>query len=143
MPRGMLRGLEHQMAIRLLLVLTLFGCSGGAAEAGPAADPTDDATSSEPDDHDAVELVGQLHGPLAIAEVCGYCGTGFELVVDGERHDFTAVGQVREAAAGCMDAGREIRVVGRFLEGPGSCGEGRCRYFAAERIETDCRAGGD
>jgi hypothetical protein len=121
------------MRLPLFLALFLLGCSSGSS----AARPTEGVHPPESDQRDTVELVGQLQ-VVQIAEVCGWCGTGLELVARGQKHDLVAGGDLSDAAMRCADTGRDVRVVGRFVEGSGSCDEGRCRYFAAERIETEC-----
>jgi hypothetical protein len=149
-------------AARLFFVVLLVGCSGASSETAtddpvsdPDPDPVDTTGGDErpsggggssdiviadpPQEEPRQTVQGMIRGPYAVTEACGGCGTGMKIVTgDGYEHDFLHAEELGEAVRRCMAVGAWVEIVGRFVVGPGSCGEGSCRAFAAEEIETEC-----
>jgi hypothetical protein len=158
-------------ALLLLSFVFFAACSGASSESTPdepepAPDPVDttggDETGSSesgntnraaadlviadppPEDAPSQTLRGMIRGPYAVTEACGSCGTGMKLVTgDGYEHDFTHAEELGEAVRRCMAVGAWVEITGRFVDAPGSCGEGSCRAFAAEALGTECEPPND
>lgn len=83
----------------------------------------------------ATVLVGAFRGPYTVLGVCGNCETQDRFLVEATGREVNVLLPRSLPGQDRVQAQARCRAVGRFVDHPGSCGEGQCRSFVVEAVE--------
>ncbi len=114
---------------------------GGGATRRTSVGPSAEIAMGLGGEQPAQSVRGMIRGPFTVTGACGACEAQLRLITgDGYEHPFVHDESLAEAVQRCVDIGAVTEIVGRFVDGPGACDEGQCRYFHAESFPAECEA---
>ncbi|GMV17252.1 MAG: hypothetical protein DYH12_16030 [Sorangiineae bacterium PRO1] len=104
-------------------------CVSGGDRAPPSAGVPPPAAGT-------TALVGAFRGPYTILGVCGNCETQDRFYDEGSRREVNVLLRASVPGHERVQAQTRCRALGRWLDHPGSCGEGQCRSFVVEAVRA-------